>query len=208
MNDRPAPPARLELKALRSRLAGPFSLSVDAGAFVAISGVSGSGKSLFLRLIADLDPGEGEVRLDGQERRACAPTAWRRRVTYVAAESGWWKASAAEHFRPDDVDAARNLSERFGVGRAQFDGPVEHLSTGERLRLSLVRAFVLRPPVLLLDEPTGALDPETTLAVEAYLKEAAQDGTAVLIVTHNMDQIGRLDAAHYRMVDRKLEPGQ
>ena len=53
-------------------------------------GPSGSGKSLFLRALADLDPNEGDLRLDGESREAMSGPQWRRRVTYVAGESGWW----------------------------------------------------------------------------------------------------------------------
>ncbi len=206
MTENPRAQAHLEISGLRSSLAGPFELTVQAGHFVAISGASGAGKSLFLRLIADLDPGEGDVRLGGVERAAFAPTEWRRRVTYVAAELGWWKTTVAEHFSDAERMPARQLTARLGVGEAQFESTVDRLSTGERLRLSMIRAFLLKPPVLLLDEPTGALDPESTLAVEAYLKEAAAAGTAVLLVTHEPEQVERLGATHYRMVDRKLEP--
>lgn len=197
----------LELSGLRSRLAGPFHLTIPEGAFVAITGASGSGKSLFLRLIADLDPGEGEVRLGGITRDRYPPTEWRRKVTYVAAESGWWSVTVAEHFSAAQQGPARVLAGRFGLSDTKLNTAVDRLSTGERLRLSLIRAVLLRPAVLLLDEPTGALDPGTTLAIEAYLKEAAASGTAVVVVTHEPEQIDRLNAKHYRMVDRELEPG-
>ncbi len=199
--------SRLEIHQLRSRLVGPFNLAVSAERPVAITGASGSGKSLFLRLIADLDPGEGEVRLDGISRDRCSVTEWRRKVTYVAAEPGWWKATAAEHFSTSQQVSARSVAARLGLGESQFSSVVERLSTGERLRVSLIRALLLRPKVLLLDEPTGPLDPNTTLAVEAYLKDLANQGTAVIIVTHQPEQINRLNAIHYQMVDRRLEPG-
>ncbi len=64
---------RLRIVALRSPLAGPFDLSIAAGDCVAITGASGSGKSLFLRMIADLDPHSGEVFLDGRRGAACPP---------------------------------------------------------------------------------------------------------------------------------------
>ena len=197
--------ARLELSGLKSHLVGPFEMKVGAGAIVAITGSSGAGKSLFLRLIADLDPGEGLVRLNGVDRSAHAPTEWRRKVTYAAAEAGWWHANVFEHFPASELEPARHLAARFGVGRNQFEGPVDRLSTGERLRMSLVRAFLLKPAVLMLDEPTGALDPTSTSAVESYVKEVAADGTAVLLVTHQQEQIARLNATHYRIVARKLE---
>ncbi|MBO0710445.1 MAG: ATP-binding cassette domain-containing protein, partial [Acetobacteraceae bacterium] len=76
---------RLRLAGLRSHLAGPFDLAVQPGECVAITGPSGSGKSLFLRMIADLDPNDGEAWLDGRARGSFAAPAWRRRVLYSAA---------------------------------------------------------------------------------------------------------------------------
>ena len=81
--------AALTVKQLRSELAGPFELSIGRGTCAAITGASGSGKSLFLRMVADLDPNQGEVWLNEQARAAMPAPAWRKQVTYVAAESGW-----------------------------------------------------------------------------------------------------------------------
>jgi putative ABC transport system ATP-binding protein len=180
-------------------------MDLDVGRCVAISGPSGSGKSLFLRMIADLDPNDGDLSLDGVGRAEFEPPEWRRRVTYVAAESSWWLERAVEHFADSQIEKARLLAERIGVDRRLMDGPVARLSTGERLRLALVRAFVLEPPVLLLDEPTGPLDPKATEAVESYLNETMASGTAIVLVTHEQGQVARLGARHYRMVDRRLE---
>jgi ABC-type lipoprotein export system ATPase subunit len=82
--------------------------------------------------------------------------------------------------------------------------PVQRLSTGERQRLALIRGFVMEPVVLLLDEPTGPLDPESTHAVEAHIRKMLAGGAAVLMVSHDPAQPGRLGATHYRMADRKL----
>jgi ABC-type thiamine transport system ATPase subunit len=71
-----SPEPRLRLTGLHSPLVGPFDLTVSPGECVAISGVSGAGKSLFLRMIADLDPNTGEVWLDGVERSAIPPANW------------------------------------------------------------------------------------------------------------------------------------
>lgn len=195
---------RLDVKGLVSALAGPFDIALDAGRCAAISGHSGSGKSLFLRMIADLDAHEGDVLLDGVACSALPPQQWRRRVPYVAAESGWWLDHAIDHFAPGDRDAARALAVRLGIEGPQIDGPAAQLSTGERQRLALIRAFVLDSPVLLLDEPTGPLDPDATAAVEAYLQERMGKGTTVVMVTHDPRQADRMGADHYRMADRHL----
>lgn len=200
-----AAPARLSLKSLKSPLAGPFDLELCPGECLAVTGESGSGKSLFLRMIADLDPNEGEVKLDGVDRGSLAAPAWRRRAPYVAAESGWWLRTAAEHFAPDQLQAAKALATRLAVGPIPFGGDVARLSTGERQRLAIVRALVLDSPVLLLDEPTGPLDPDSTLKVEEVLTERLKAGLALVLVSHEPAQAGRLGARHRIMRDRRLE---
>jgi ABC-type iron transport system FetAB ATPase subunit len=202
--DAPSGP-RLELRALRSPLAGPFDLALAPGACLAVSGPSGAGKSLLLRMIADLDPNEGEVRLDGVGRAGLSAPAWRRKVPYVAAESGWWRDTPAEHFAPAGLDPARALAERLGVRRDALDDEVSRLSTGERQRLALIRALVLASPVLLLDEPTGPLDPDSVGRVEAVLAERLQAGTTILLVSHDPSQAARLGAQRLRMFNRRLE---
>ena len=196
----------LAVEGLKSALAGPFTLEVAPGAVLAISGASGAGKSLFLRMVADLDPNAGEVSLAGVSRASLPANQWRRRIPYVAAESGWWAQSVHDHFAPDQLDRARSLAERLGVGAAPFDGPVDRLSTGERQRLALVRAFILDPPALLLDEPTGPLDPVSVGKVEAFLLERLAAGAVIVMVSHDPAQGARLGARRMRMVDRKLQP--
>ena len=188
----------LEIEALRTPLMGPVSLSVEAGACVAVLGPSGSGKSLLLRAVADLDPNEGAVRLDGEAREAMEADAWRRRVAFVPAESGWWADRVKEHFAP----GAEPLLAALGLPDA-LDWEVSRLSTGERHRLALARALQIRPRALLLDEPTAALDAEATARVEALL--AARGPAPLLLVTHDAAQADRLAARRYRMAGGRLE---
>jgi putative ABC transport system ATP-binding protein len=202
-----APPSgRLRIVNLRNHLAGPFDLALAAGECVAITGPSGSGKSLFLRMIADLDPSEGDVFLDERERRSFLPPAWRLRVVYNAAEPGWWSESVADHFPGKASAFARATAPRFGLAPALLDGPVVRLSTGERQRLALIRALALDSPVLLLDEPTGALDQESTQLVEQVLRERLAAGVAIAMVTHTPEQAVRLGQRHLRMENRHLVP--
>jgi ABC-type iron transport system FetAB ATPase subunit len=200
------PTPRLSLQGLASALAGPFDLELAPGACAAIGGPSGSGKTLFLRMIADLDPNAGEVRLDGAPRAAMSGPAWRRASPYVAAESGWWRDTVAEHFAPAARELARDLAGRLGLPADLFDGPVQRLSTGERQRLAIVRALVLQPAVLLLDEPTAALDPDSTAQVEAVLAERLQSGVSMVVVSHDPQQAKRLGARPYEMRERRLRP--
>ena len=100
---------------LHSPLAGPFDLELAAGTCIAIAGPSGAGKSLLLRMIADLDPNQGEVFLDGQERHSFTAPAWRRRVLYNAAEPGWWFDTVAPHFPGPALETAQALAPRLGL---------------------------------------------------------------------------------------------
>jgi putative ABC transport system ATP-binding protein len=197
--------ARLLVKDLRSKFAGPFALNLAAGACAAITGASGSGKSLFLRMIADLDPNQGQVWLNGKERGAMPAPQWRKQATYVSAESGWWADRVIEHFAVDRRSAVAALAARIGLRGDLLDAPVAQLSTGEKQRFALVRALLPSPPVLLLDEPTGPLDEKSVVQVEALLRERMTTGTSILLVTHDSNQAERLGGQRYRMVAGHLE---
>jgi putative ABC transport system ATP-binding protein len=196
--------ALLELIGLRSQLAGPFDLQLEAGQCIAITGPSGAGKSLFLRLIADLDPGDGQVLLNGRERRNWTPPTWRRQVLYNAAEPGWWAARVVEHFPGPALARVRELAPLLDLSLGLLDAPVVQLSTGERQRMALIRALAVEPAVLLLDEPTGALDQDSTALVEEMLAERLAGGTAILMVTHNPEQARRVGSQQAQMVARRL----
>jgi ABC-type iron transport system FetAB ATPase subunit len=180
----------LHLENLRREGLEPVTLTLEAGQCIAVMGPSGSGKSLLLRAISDLDPSEGEVTLDGQSRNAMSGPAWRQKVMYVPAESGWWAEHVGDHM--PDPNRAAAMAHRLGLTSDPMDWPVIRLSTGEKQRLALVRALCLSPRVLLLDEPTAALDMEGTAAVEGLIRERMEAGVAVLLVTHDKAQAKRL----------------
>ena len=199
------PVPRLAIRGLASSHAGPVSLELAAGECVAIVGESGSGKSVLLRMIADLDPNQGEVRLDGAARESWPAPAWRARVVYQAAEPAWWEPTAAAHVQPDALAAAEELAAALRLKPGALDAELALLSTGERQRLALVRSLARRPQVLLLDEPASALDAAATLALETVLDAELRRGTAILIVTHSEAQAERLARRRLRMAAGRLE---
>jgi putative ABC transport system ATP-binding protein len=180
----------LSVRDLQTNLLKPASFLLSAGECIVIRGPSGGGKTLLLRAIADLDPNEGEVRLDGRDRATISGPEWRRLVGYLPAEPGWWADTVGEHFT--DWTAALAVARELGFPADATDWPIARLSTGERLRLGLVRALMVGPKVLLLDEPTAALDPVSVRAVETLIAAGVRAGLAVLWVTHDVQQAERV----------------
>ena len=190
----------LLIERLRRPGFGPYDLRLEAGECCVVSGPSGAGESVFLRMIADLDPNEGEVSLDARRREAMPAPEWRRLVTYVAAESGWWSETVGEHFPPGADLADELLALRLSPDA--LASPVSRLSTGERQRLALLRALAQDPRVLLLDEPTSALDEETTARVEALLRQRLIERRTVLIlVSHSPEQRARMGTRRLRLAE-------
>jgi ABC-type iron transport system FetAB ATPase subunit len=193
----------LSIRSLTGTGIGPIDLKLANSEVLAITGPSGAGKSLFLRAIADLDPCQGEVLLDGEERSLIPAPDWRHRVSYVAAETGWWADHVSDHF--DDKTVALRLFEQVGFDESAFDWPIARLSTGEKQRLGLARSLINKPRVLLLDEPTSALDASNRENIEKLLKQRAAEGASIIIVTHDEQQALRLKARTCRIEAGRLE---
>jgi ABC-type iron transport system FetAB ATPase subunit len=173
----------------------PLSFELAAGECLAVEGPSGSGKTRLLRAIADLDPAGGYIFLEGLERRELAGPAWRRRVRYASAEPAWWEATARGHFLA--TAKLDRLMSALALDPALLDRPIAELSTGERQRFGLIRALADEPSVLLLDEPTAALDAAATALAEELIKFQLLAGRAVILVSQDAAQIERL--AHGRL---------
>jgi ABC-type iron transport system FetAB ATPase subunit len=173
------------------------SFEVAAQECLAIIGPSGSGKTRLLRAIADLDPADGYVFLEGVERRELHGPQWRRRVRYAAAEPAWWGTTPREHFPP--TTKLDRLLESLALGQALLDRPLAELSTGERQRFGLIRAIADEPQVLLLDEPTSALDQQSAALAEELIKFQILVGRIVVLVSHDDAQIARLAHARLRL---------
>ena len=193
--------SELRIDQLVTRHVGPIDLCVEAGECVCIQGASGSGKSLLLRAIADLDLHTGEARVDGLACADLPAPQWRRKVTLLAAESQWWCERVGDHFerRADD------WMDRLDLPREAMDWEVARCSTGERQRLALLRVLVQRPGVLLLDEPTGNLDAHSTQRVEALLEDYRQrEKAAILWVSHAHEQVERVARRSFVLRDGQL----
>ena len=192
----------LRLQQLRARHVGPIELNIDAGECVCIHGASGSGKTLLLRAIADLDAHAGDAYLDGQRCAQLQAPDWRRSVALVAAESHWWGEHVGEHFE-GNINA--RWLQQLGLPDAAIDWQLSRCSTGERQRLALLRTLMQNPAALLLDEPTGNLDQTTTYRVEELLAEyRRQRQAAVLWVSHDSRQIERVAQRRFILRDGRL----
>jgi len=196
----------LQINNIQTHHVGPLSLTIAGDAAVSLRGQSGCGKSLLLRAIADLDPHQGEIVLDGVSCQAYSGSQWRKKIGYLPAVSQWWADVVREHF-DDEINHAQ-ISEwllALNLKPKIRDAAIATLSSGERQRLALVRLLANRPQVLLLDEPTASLDPENVASVEALVAEyQRQKGCAVLWVSHDHQQLQRVATRHFVIAQGKL----
>ncbi|MBV9866153.1 MAG: ATP-binding cassette domain-containing protein [Abitibacteriaceae bacterium] len=182
-----------------------LSIEIQQGATLALLGESGSGKTTTLRLINSLLlPTRGEVMVDGKSTQAWNAMQLRRKVGYVIQEGGLFPHLTASQnvllmarhlARPADA-MQRRLEELCDLTHFPPDAlnryPSE-LSGGQRQRVGLMRALMLDPDILLLDEPLAALDPMVRASLQTDLKEIFQRlHKTVVLVTHDMAEAGYL----------------
>ena len=186
-------------------------LTADPGEVVSMIGSSGSGKSTFLRCINLLEqPSRGRIVVDGEEIRmkaisdGKAAPADMRQVERIRARVGmvfqnfnlWPHMSVLENIieapmhvlgerRSDAVDHAHQLLKKVGLSEkhAQYPG---QLSGGQQQRAAIARTLAMKPKVILLDEPTSALDPELVGEVLRVIRQLAEEGNTMILVTHEM----------------------
>ncbi|MEP1125059.1 MAG: ABC transporter ATP-binding protein [Ilumatobacter sp.] len=183
-----------DVVALRS-----VGFSVDAGRIVGLVGPNGAGKTTLMRIISTLlDPSTGSVEVNGYESTTAAVDV-RRNIGLVLADdrSLYWRLTGRQNLeffgvmqglsRSDAVGRSDELLERLGL--AHRDKLVFGYSSGMRARLSLGRAMIGRPPLLLLDEPTRALDPIAADDMADLLRQTAEAGVAVLLSSHRLDEV-------------------
>lgn len=190
-----------------------ISLRVPESDVLAIIGPSGAGKSSFLRLLNRLDePTDGTVYLDGADYREIQPTNLRRRVGFISQDSALQPGTVQDNVavsdrirdEPIDEDRVTALLDRMNLAGYE-DRNIGELSGGEEQRVAIARTLYVGPEVLLLDEPTAHLDPETEARIEELLDELIreEDLTCVL-VTHDTAQAERLSDRVAKFEDGQL----
>ena len=190
-----------------------IDLEIEPGQFVGIVGKSGSGKSTLLNMVAGIDrPSSGSVAVAGTEIQSLSENklaSWRGKnvgfvfqffqllPTLTAAENVMLPMDFAKNIAlRERRKRAVELLERVGVG-SHADKLPATLSGGEQQRVAIARALANEPPLVLADEPTGNLDSVTATAILDLFRSMANQGTTVVIATHEADIA--------RVIDRRIE---
>lgn len=174
-----------------------LSFTLTPGSLAAVRGESGSGKTTLLQCLGSLEqPTTGSLCVFGQDvgaLRGAALRAFRRNcVGFVFQNAGlvasWSVRKNVEvggYRIKDDPERAREVFEGFGLPFDLLDVPVHRLSGGEQQRVGIIRLALRRPPLMLLDEPTAALDDENSQRVTNFLRGHCRSGGIALVATHD-----------------------
>jgi ABC-2 type transport system ATP-binding protein len=169
-------------------------LRVEQGEVFGFLGPNGAGKSTLIRILLDLiRPTAGTASLLGQDSRAAGGTA-RREVGYLPGDLRLWprdtgraQLASLSAMRGGGHEAEiATLAERLG---AQLDRPVRDLSKGNRQKIGLIQAFMHRPRLAVLDEPTSGVDPLVQETFRALVRESAAAGRTVFLSSHSLDEV-------------------
>lgn len=202
---------RLAVRTRRRLLLREVSLQVPRGSVLGLVGPSGAGKTTLLKCfnrLLDLTPGlsiEGEVLLHGEPiyRRSVDADGLRTRIGMLFQQPVIFPGSVFRNVAfglrhqvprrswPERAEAALREAALWDEVADRLDEPARELSVGQQQRLCLARALALRPEVVLMDEPTGSLDPASTRAIEEQVHRLAGQHTVVL-VTHDLGQARRV----------------
>ncbi|MCC8967662.1 ABC transporter ATP-binding protein [Bradyrhizobium sp. Pear76] len=182
------------------------SLSLAAGHLVALVGPNGAGKTTLLRALAGLIPSDGEIRIGGDALASLALRERAKRFAYLPqghmvhwplpardiVALGRYPHGATDPARlsPRDMEAVLRAMQAVDV-TAFSDRRVTELSGGERSRVALARVLAVEAPVILADEPTASLDPRHQIDVMQKLRNVADTGVLVIVVTHDLGLAAR-----------------
>jgi osmoprotectant transport system ATP-binding protein len=198
----------------------PVDLEIARNQVTALIGPSGSGKSTLLRIILGLiEPSTGAVTIDGEPMSADSAMQLRRDIGYVVQDGGLFPHLTAEqnvalmsnYLRRTPSEVSKRIDELCDLTHMPRELMLRfpnELSGGQRQRIGLMRALALKPKLLLLDEPLGALDPLIRAALQADLKEIfARLGQTVVFVTHDMGEAAFLADRIVLLKDGRLVQG-
>jgi cell division transport system ATP-binding protein len=218
-------PAVIEFRDVSKRYSGgdigldTVTFSIERGDFVFLVGATGSGKSTVMRLlIKELEPSGGRIRVAGRDLDEIQ----RKRIAYYRRNIGVvfqdfkllpsrtvydnvaYALQVTGGTRREIRDKVPDILRLTGLSTKLHNYP-DQLSGGEQQRVSIARAFVNHPPLLLADEPTGNLDPETSVDIMRLLYRINRTGTTVLVATHDQAMVDKmrrrvLELAHGRIV--------
>jgi cell division transport system ATP-binding protein len=217
--------AVIEFRGVSKRYSGgdigldDVSFSIDRGDFVFLVGATGSGKSTVMRLlIKELEPTGGRIRVAGrdlEEIRGKRIAYYRRNIGVVfqdfkllpsrtVYDNVAYALQVTGGTRREIRDKVPDILRLTGLSTKLHNYP-DQLSGGEQQRVSIARAFVNHPPLLLADEPTGNLDPETSVDIMRLLYRINRTGTTVLVATHDQAMVDKMrrrviELSHGRIV--------
>lgn len=184
-----------------------LNLKINDGEFVFVVGASGSGKSTFIKmLLRELKPTEGTIEINGEDiskLRSKGVARYRRNVGVVFQDfrllndrDVYSNITFAQHVigvnKKDIKKNTARVLNLVGLSEKYRSNPDE-LSGGEQQRVSLARALVNKPDILLADEPTGNLDPNNAWEIMKLLEKINEQGTTVIVVTHNMEIVDQMN---------------
>jgi ABC-type iron transport system FetAB ATPase subunit len=197
------------------RILDGASMLVHAGEAVAIEGPSGSGKSSFARALATLtEVDSGSVLLGGVDARQLPPTQYRTRVAFLAQQPAMFAGTVLDNLSAGPAlrglrlaaERATELISSVGLDESFLMREARTLSGGEKQRVALARALANGPEVLILDEPTAALDPVAGELIVALVRQLVRSGLSVVMVTHVAAHAQALDGTRYRCEQGRIFP--
>lgn len=208
-------------KALRGvQVLDDLTLEIPAGSCHALVGLNGAGKTTALRvMLGMLHPDRGHVRINGQDVTDDARDVWRGVGHLIEAPFSYPELTAREN--------ATFAARLHGAGVAYIDAdiesladvlrltkwldmPVRRLSLGTRQKVGIIAAFVHRPCVIVLDEPTNGLDPLAVVGLRTLISEFVRGGGSVLVTSHHFDELARIadrvDVLHHGRIIESFAP--